>query len=248
MNPTGSDGPRTSGVRRRLSASVAGVVALMSGSVVIGPAHAAAVPERQALIILTGVHIARSAPSVHASVVAVVAARRPLTRVATVLPELGRTTGSGRSWVRVALPGRPNEGEGWIRAGRSRRLSTPWWLSVDLSTRRVSVFRFGRLVHRFHAVVGARATPTPRGRYFVEEALALDPSSPGAPFALASSARSDVYQEFDGGPGQIALHGRGGLPEALGTASSHGCVRLSDRAIRWLARRIGAGVPLTIRR
>ncbi|MBA2515048.1 MAG: L,D-transpeptidase, partial [Solirubrobacterales bacterium] len=67
-------------------------------------------------------------------------------------------------------------------------------------------------------------------------------------FALATSARSEVLQEFNGGPGQIALHGTDNLPDdPLGTAASHGCVRLSTRAITWLARRIGRGVPLTIR-
>jgi lipoprotein-anchoring transpeptidase ErfK/SrfK len=94
-------------------------------------------------------------------------------------------------------------------------------------------------------VVGTPSTPTPRGTFFVEEAVALNQI--GGPFALATSARSDVFQEFDGGPGQIALHGTRGLAGAPGTASSHGCVRLSARAITWLVRRIGTGVPLTIR-
>lgn len=49
-------------------------------------------------------------------------------------------------------------------------------------------------------------------------------------------------------PGQIALHGTDHLAGAMGTAVSHGCVRLSTRAITWLARPIGAGVPLTITR
>ena len=57
-----------------------------------------------------------------------------------------------------------------------------------------------------------------------------------------------MLQEFEGGPGQIALHGTNGLSGALGTAASHGCIRLSTGTITWLARRIGAGVPLTITR
>ena len=56
-----------------------------------------------------------------------------------------------------------------------------------------------------------------------------------------------MLQEFAGGPGQIALHGTGNLAGALGTAVSHGCIRLSPAAITWLARRIGAGTPLTIK-
>ena len=78
--------------------------------------------------------------------------------------------------------------------------------------------------------------------------MRLPATRPGAPFALAISARSGVLQEFDGGPGQIALHGRANIGGRLGTAVSHGCIRLGDRAIEWLGARIGPGVPVTIRR
>ncbi len=73
------------------------------------------------------------------------------------------------------------------------------------------------------------------------------PGSAGTPFALALSARSNVLQEFAGGPGQTAIHGLGNVGGTPGTAVSHGCVRLDDRSIRWLAARIGPGVPVTIR-
>ena len=76
----------------------------------------------------------------------------------------------------------------------------------------------------------------------------MPPGSPGAPFALALSARSDVLQEFAGGRGQIAIHGVANLAGTPGTAVSHGCVRLADRDIRWLAARIAPGVPVTITR
>jgi lipoprotein-anchoring transpeptidase ErfK/SrfK len=162
---------------------------------------------------------------------------------------VGFAGSSGRSsWVRVGLPGRPNSHKGWISTLRTRRTSTEWHLSVDLSTRRVTVYRDGRAKRRFRAVVGEPSTPTPRGQFFIEEALALSAWDAGGPFALATSARSHVLREFEGGPGQIALHGTDNLSGALGTAVSHGCIRLSTRAISWLARRIGSGVPLTIRR
>jgi hypothetical protein len=69
--------------------------------------------------------------------------------------------------------------------------------------------------------VGKPSTPTPAGHFFVEEAVALTPQDAGAPFALATSARSQVLQEFDGGPRQIALHGMGNLYGTLVTAVSH---------------------------
>ena len=111
----------------------------------------------------------------------------------------------------------------------------------------MTVYRDGRVLRRFRAVVGKPSTPTPRGHFFIEEALAL-PGQTGGPFALATSARSNVLQEFEGGPGQIAMHGTNGLPGSLGSASSHGCIRLSTGTITWLARRIGSGIPLTVKR
>jgi lipoprotein-anchoring transpeptidase ErfK/SrfK len=206
---------------------------------------AAAPPAEQPLVVLLDGHIARTRPAVTAREVAVVAARRPLTRVRTVLPVLAR---HGRAWVRVRLPGRPNGRSGWIRTGRTRQTTTPWRIALDLSSRRVTVFFAGRVERRFRAVIGAPATPTPRGWFFVEEAVKLDPREAGGPYALAVSARSEVLQEFAGGPGQIALHGTDGLSGRRGTAASHGCIRLGTRAITWLARRVGGGVPVVVTR
>ena len=70
----------------------------------------------------------------------------------------------------------------------------------------------------------------------------------GAPFALALSARSDVFQQFAGGPGQIALHGLMNVGGVLGTATSHGCVRLDNGMMRWLVTRIRPGTTVTVAR
>ena len=192
-------------------------------------------------------HVARSAPSAEAHAIEAVPARRPLTRVRTVLPVLGHG-GHGDGWLRVRLPGRPNSHSGWISAKRTRATTTDWSIRVSLSARRVTVSSSGRTVRRFRAVVGKPSTPTPRGAFFVEEAVALSADEAGAPYALATSARSNVFQEFEGGPGQIGIHGTGNLSGAPGSASSHGCIRLRPRAITWLARRIGAGVPVRVTR
>ena len=176
-----------------------------------------------------------------------VAARRPITGERTTLPVLARSTGvGGAGWLEVMLPGRPNGSTGWISERGTRELVTPWRLSIDLAARRVTAYRDGRVARRFSAVVGKPATPTPTGEFFVEEALRMQPGEAGGPFALALSARSDVLQEFEGGPGQIAVHGRENLGGTLGTAASHGCVRLATASIEWLATRIGPGVPVGI--
>jgi lipoprotein-anchoring transpeptidase ErfK/SrfK len=151
-------------------------------------------------------------------------------------------------WLKVRLPGRPNGHTGWIGLAWTARSVTNWHIVVDLSRRRVTVYRDGRPVRVFRAVVGKPSTPTPPGQFFVEETITLRPTDVGAPFALALSARSNVLQEFDGGPGQIAIHGLANIGGTLGSAASHGCVRLNNAAVRWLVVRIGPGVPVTITR
>lgn len=215
------------------------------------PAQAAGprVPASQALVVLLHDHVARSRPNADARRIESVSARRPLTDVRTVLPVLGHAVSrDGHSWVHVRLPGRPSGHTGWIPAHQTRRTLTRWHISLKLSARRVTVYHDGREVRRFRAIVGKASTPTPRGQFFIEEALSLSSRAAGGPFALATSARSHVLQEFDGGPGQIALHGTNHLSGRLGSAASHGCIRLGTQAITWLAQRIGGGVPVTIAR
>lgn len=239
------------GLSRRGSALAWVLIAIGAGSVLVVPNAVAGSPvaASQPLVVLLHDHVARSAPSAHAGRVEAVAARRPLTRSRTVLPVLGRASGpKAGSWLRVRLPGRPNGHAGWISTNRTRQTSTPWRLRVALSTRRVTVFRGGHVRRQFRVVIGKLSTPTPRGAFFIEEALALSSYETGGPFALATSARSNVFQEFEGGPGQIGIHGTNNLSGAPGSAASHGCIRLRPPAITWLARRIGGGVPLTVTR
>jgi lipoprotein-anchoring transpeptidase ErfK/SrfK len=211
-------------------------------------AAAPSVPVTQPLVILLQDHVARATASTQARVIEPVAALRPLTKVRTVLPVMGSVKGKdGNRWVHVRLPGRPSGHTGWILADQTIRSSTEWRIVVTVSTRRVTIYRDGLVVRVFPAVVPKPSTPTPYGQFFVEETLAIS-SHAGGPFALAISARSDIFQEFEGGPGQIAIHGTDGLADPLGSAASHGCIRISPNAISWLSSRIGGGVPVTVDR
>jgi lipoprotein-anchoring transpeptidase ErfK/SrfK len=215
------------------------LAAMWSGAASASPA----VAPSQALVTLVASQSAHAAPHENGTSMGSIPADRPITGVKTVLPVVGRAAGG---WLRVELPGRPNGRLGWIRSASTIASTTPWHVVVQTGARRVLVYRDGRVVTSFPAVVGKPSTPTPLGTLFVEEAVRLSPSDPGAPFALALSARSNVLQEFDGGPGQIALHGVANLGGVPGTAVSHGCVRLTAAAMGWLVSRIGAGVPVTI--
>jgi len=225
------------------------VLAIAPPASAAGAGHGVVVRPRQELAILLASHAAMSAPSAGSAVLQLVDARRPITGETTVLPVLGRRLAfGGVTWLHVRLPGRPNGRTGWIRRHATVAAKTEWHIVVEIARRRVVVYRNGRVARVAAAVVGKPSTPTPTGEFFVEEAVELRASDVGAPFALALSARSGVFQEFDGGPGQIALHGLANVGGVLGTAASHGCVRLGTGTIRWLVARIGPGTPVTIKR
>ncbi len=251
MSHRAADVPNPRVLSRGGSASATALIAVVVGCAFVSSGAAAAprVAASQPLVALLHDHVARAAPSAHGNRIEAVAARRPLTQARTVLPVLGhRSSDKTGSWLRVRLPGRPNGHAGWISVNRTRQTSTPWQLRIKLSTRRLTVYRGGHVRRQFRVVIGKPSTPTPRGAFFIEEGLALSPYETGGPFALATSARSNVFQEFEGGPGQIGIHGTNNLSGAPGSASSHGCIRLRTQAITWVARRIGAGVPLTVTR
>jgi lipoprotein-anchoring transpeptidase ErfK/SrfK len=224
--------------------SIAALV--LSAAVWAAAAQAAPKPTQEVVALLT-THAAFAQPSEKAAKLRRVQAQRPLTNERTVLPVLAhKRSTAGARWLLVRLPGRPNGHTGWIKKQGTVLAKTGWHIVVHTATRQMTVYKRGRVALDVKAVVGKPSTPTPHGEFFVEESLALRAGDVGAPFALALSARSDVFQEFEGGPGQIALHGLTGVGGVPGTAVSHGCVRLANSIMRWLVLRIGPGVPVTI--
>jgi hypothetical protein len=200
-------------------------------------------------VVLSYGHDAYREPHTDSQLLKVVSAHRPITGETTTLPVLAQTTDRHhRHWLKVMLPGRPNGSTGWIRQAGTHPSGTGWYIHVGLGARRVWIYDRGALIRSFPAVVGKPSTPTPTGRFFIEETVAMPVREAGGPFALALSARSDVLREFDGGPGQIAIHGRDLLGGTPGHAQSHGCIRLTTPDIDWLAARVAPGTPVTITR
>jgi len=191
----------------------------------------------------------RARPTSQSRLLGRVAATRPLTRQQTALPVVRRAEdGRGAGWLLVRLPGRPAGRVGWMPAASAVVTRSRWRIVVNRSVRLVSVYRGDRLYRRYAVVVGTPWTPTPAGQYFVVEHVRQEPGSILGPWALATSAFSHVLQEFDGGPGQIALHGRAGAlaGDPLGTARSHGCIRFDNDVIRRLAGLLVNGTPISV--
>jgi hypothetical protein len=161
-----------------------------------------------------------------------------------------RDDAGGRRWLRVLLPIRPNGTSAWIPRDQVRLLPVRTWIAVSLRHRTVTLYRNGRRVARSRAVIGAPATPTPRGLAAVYERVAQKPAHGFlGPWALHLTALSGVLDDYGGGPGRVAIHGRDGASflDPLGSARSHGCIRISNRAVRRLARLAPPGTPVRIR-
>jgi lipoprotein-anchoring transpeptidase ErfK/SrfK len=153
----------------------------------------------------------------------------------------------GPAWLRVLLPTRPNGSAAWVPARAVSVYPVNTRVEVDLSQRQVSVYRWGELAFRTGVAVGASATPTPVGRYYVDERFRL--ASANGPFGVAAlgiSAHSDALKNWvQGGP--VALHGTDD-PRSIGRAVSHGCVRLPNAVMTRLFAIAPAGTPVLIRR
>lgn len=151
-----------------------------------------------------------------------------------------------RSWLKVRLPVRPNGTVGWIprsAVGEIRRVGS--WLRIDTRTRRLRLVRDGKVILRAPIGVGQRRWPTPRGEFYVRSRL----SGPrlGAsygPLAFGTSATSDVLTDWPGG-GVVGIHGTS-RPRLIPGQISHGCIRLRNRDILRLGRRLQIGTPITI--
>jgi lipoprotein-anchoring transpeptidase ErfK/SrfK len=108
------------------------------------------------------------------------------------------------------------------------------------------VTRDGQVAVETPVAVGADATPTPTGRFYVTDVIDTGrPNGAYGPFAIGLSAHSDVLDQFAGGDGQIGIHGTN-EPASIGTSASHGCVRVPNEVVAALAGTIPLGTPVTI--
>lgn len=166
----------------------------------------------------------------------------------TVFSAIGETVDARcrATWLHVELPLRPNGITGWVRVADVRRLRVRTRLVVDLSSRRLSLYRGSRLLVSTVVAVGSPATPTPTGRFYVNQRLVpSDPTGPYGPAALGVSAFSPVLTGWaQGGP--IGIHGTN-EPWSIGHAVSNGCIRLPNAVLRKVFSLTPAGTPVVIR-
>lgn len=149
-------------------------------------------------------------------------------------------------WYRVQLPLKPNGITGWVRAADVELASVTTRILVDLTEREVTLYDRGRRVLSAPIAIGTAETPTPIGRYYVNQRLVpRNPAGPFGPGAIGISAFSEVLTGWaQGGP--IAIHGTN-RPDLIGRAVSNGCIRVRNDLLLKLFDRARAGTPVLVR-
>lgn len=163
---------------------------------------------------------------------------------------------NGRLWVRVRLPMRPNNETGWIlRSALSGFHVVTTELVIDRNRLRATLYDRGRRVWSAPVGIGKPSTPTPGGHFYIREGLrTTDPGGLYGVYAFGTSAYSRKLTDWPGG-GVIGMHGTN-EPSLIPGRPSHGCIRLKNKDMRRLMRRlpyypgadeIGLGTPIRIR-
>jgi lipoprotein-anchoring transpeptidase ErfK/SrfK len=148
-------------------------------------------------------------------------------------------------WYRVELPLRPNGAVGYVRPWAVELAAVHTRIVVERSAHRLTLYRDGRAVLHTVVAVGKSATPTPLGRFYVNQRLlASNPSGPYGPAALGVSAFSNVLTGWTQG-GPIGIHGTN-EPWLLGQSVSNGCIRLANAVVARLFALTPAGTPVII--
>ena len=188
---------------------------------------------------------ARKTPSPQGHVIKVIHAFRPDYRPQEMFAVRKAVGSDDQVWYRVSIPMRPNGTYGWIPANTVSLKPMHSQIVVNISRRTIDLYRFGK--HKWHGkvAVGAPGRETPVGHYFVAARFVPYHDPFLGVFAVETSAYSKLT-EWPGG-GVVGIHGTN-LPQLLGQAVSHGCVRVSNTTARRLKALAPLGTPIWIKK
>jgi lipoprotein-anchoring transpeptidase ErfK/SrfK len=148
-------------------------------------------------------------------------------------------------WGRVEIPYAWPRRDGWIPLGGLRRSTTHVEVEVDLSRRRVTVRKFGKVREGFSAAIGGASSPTPPGEYFVTDRIPFPAGGSLGTFAFGISGIQPRLPAGWSGGNQLAIHGTD-QPSTIGTSASAGCIRVGEKPLHRLLPMLQLGTPVII--
>jgi lipoprotein-anchoring transpeptidase ErfK/SrfK len=132
--------------------------------------------------------------------------------------------------------------------------ATPLALTVSKEDKLVRVFDRGELVKSYHVAVGMAEYPTPDGRFAIQSVeknpvwtvpnsdWAGDLAGKVIPGGDPQNPLKAYFVRFNGA---VGFHGTADLG-SLGSAASHGCVRMNPKDVTDLAGRVTVGTPVLV--
>jgi lipoprotein-anchoring transpeptidase ErfK/SrfK len=136
-------------------------------------------------------------------------------------------------WTKVYLPIRPNGTTGFVRAEDVDVSANRFRVEVELTGHKLRLFDGDEQVLEEDIGVGVSNTPTPGGVFYIRSLIASTDPVYGT-YAFGLSGFSEVHETFNGGPGDIGIHGTND-PSTIGSDVSNGCIRLRDETVIHLA-------------
>jgi lipoprotein-anchoring transpeptidase ErfK/SrfK len=127
-------------------------------------------------------------------------------------------------------------------------------ITIDRGTFTLRLFKHLHVAKRYRVAVGMPQYPTPTGLFSVTN-KAVNPvwTAPDSPWAGAyrnetvagGSAENPLKARWMGIVNGVGIHGTG-IPGSIGTAASHGCIRMTVPDVIDLYPRVPVGTPVLI--
>jgi hypothetical protein len=137
-------------------------------------------------------------------------------------------------WINVWLPIRPNGSTAWVRRDDVDVEGHVYRMEVHLADFTLKAWEGDKLMLDAQIGTALENTPTPGGLYYTTELLHTgEPDSVYGPYAFGLSGFSEVLTSFNGGQGQLGIHGTN-QPEKIPGQVSAGCIRLKNEDLQVL--------------
>jgi lipoprotein-anchoring transpeptidase ErfK/SrfK len=124
-------------------------------------------------------------------------------------------------------------------------------LEISLSRRRVTLYQGETRIKSYPIAIGREGWETPKGNFYVMQML----KNPTWIHPLTGKAFPSRHPDnplggywigfWTNGKNWIGFHGTSN-PETVGTAASHGCIRMYNQDIQELFRYVGLGTPVKV--
>jgi lipoprotein-anchoring transpeptidase ErfK/SrfK len=130
-------------------------------------------------------------------------------------------------------------------------VTQPTRLEISLSRRRVTLYRENQPIKSYAVAVGRKGWETPTGNFQVmqmiqnpkwihpltgESISGGEPENPLGPYWIGFWTNGKDWIGFHGTPN----------PETVGTAASHGCIRMYNKDVEELFRQVSVGTSVTV--